>query len=155
MGSIPVETLLTLSLQMELACSPHNFRAAMNYMYMYQGKPHMPPPNTTKPSLQMALHLHVSRTPLVQSPSTPPLMIVRCKFKGTMEPSPHSKTTSPHHYCLTNLQIIHASTLQAVEPPALLQMGLSDPALAAGVPTHAGVNRYDASGDASCHTTSN
>ena len=83
----------------------------MNYMYMYQGKPHMPPPNTTKPSLQMALHLHVSRTPLVQSTSPPgaPLMIVRCKFKGPMEPSPHSKTTSPHHYCLTNLhvQIIH------------------------------------------------
>ena len=49
----------------------------------------------------------------------------------------------------------NTSTLQAVEPPALLQMGLSDPALAAGVPTHAGVNRYDASGDASCHTTSN
>ena len=60
-----------------------------------------------------------------------------------------SPSLLPHE--LTN----NTSTLQAVEPPALLQMGLPDPALAAGVPTHAGVNRYDASGDASCHTTSN
>ena len=60
-----------------------------------------------------------------------------------------SPSLLPHE--LTN----NTSILQAVEPPALLQMGLSDPALAAGVPTHAGVNRYDASGDASCHTTSN
>ena len=29
------------------------------------------------------------------------------QLKRPMEPSPHSKTTSPHHYCLTNLQIIH------------------------------------------------
>ena len=47
------------------------------------------------------------QNPIGPVPSTPPLMIVRCKFKGTMEPSPHSKTTSPHHYCLTNCQIIH------------------------------------------------
>ena len=60
-----------------------------------------------------------------------------------------SPSLLPHE--LTN----NTSTLQAVEPPALLQMGLPDPALAAGVPTHAWVNRYDASGDASCHTTSN
>ena len=60
-----------------------------------------------------------------------------------------SPSLLPHE--LTN----NTSTLQAVEPPALLQMGLSDPALAAGVPTHAGVNLYNASGDASCHTTSN
>ena len=41
-----------------------------------------------------------------------------------------------------------------MEPPALLQMGLPDPALPAGVPTHAGVNRYEASGDANPRTTS-
>ena len=85
---------------------PSQFQGS-HELHVHVPRETMPPPNTTKPSLQMALHLHVSRTLLVQSPSTPPLMIVRCKFKGTMEPSPHSKTTSPHHYCLTNLQIIH------------------------------------------------
>ena len=36
--------------------SPHNFRAAMNYMYMYQGKSHMPPPNTTSGTTCISPH---------------------------------------------------------------------------------------------------
>ncbi|KAL5459779.1 hypothetical protein EMCRGX_G033152 [Ephydatia muelleri] len=39
-------------------------------------------------------------------------------------------------------------TLQVVEPPSLLQMGLPDPALPAGMPTHAGVNRPQTLGPA-------
>ena len=57
-----------------------------------------------------------------------------------MEPSPHSKTTSPHHYSLANLQD-NTSTLQVAEPPALSRMGLPDPALPVGEPSQAGVNR--------------
>ena len=102
----------------------------MNCMYMYQGKSHMPPPNTTSGTTCISPHC---KWPYM-------LLIILFKFKGPMEPSPHSKTTSPHHYSLANLQN-NTSTLQVVEPPALLRMGLPDPALPVGEPSQAGVNR--------------
>ena len=111
----------------------------MNCMYMYQGKPHMPPPNTTSGTTFNAngLTCTCKQNPIGPAPSPPPLLIILCKFKGPMEPSPHSKITSPH---LANLQN-NTSTLQVVEPPALSRMGLPDPALPVGEPSQAGVNR--------------
>ena len=60
--------------------SPHNFRAAMNYMYMYQGKAHMSPPNTTSgiisPHCKWPTYT-CKQNPIGTAPSPPPLLIVR------------------------------------------------------------------------------
>ena len=79
----------------------------------------------------------VSRTPLVQHPTIDcSLQVQRANGAILLTQQNHqSPSLLPRE--LTN----NTSTLQVVEPPALLRMGLPDPALPAGEPTQAGVNR--------------
>ena len=103
----------------------------------------MPPPNTTSGTISPHCKWPTytcKQKPIGTAPLPTPTIDCSLQVQGANGVIPtqqnhQSPTLQPRE--LTN----NTSTLQVVEPPALLQMGLPNPVLPAGEPTQAGVNR--------------